>query len=113
VDPLFDKKCNLVGWIEPENHIFDLEMNWVAYLSGGHAWSSQTGNWLGPVNGMNCLDQEGRPVAWNPDETVEGSMRPMRPMRAMRAMRPMRPMRPMKPMRPMRPKEGVKSALDS
>jgi len=35
--PLFDKDCELVGWIDPMNHIFDTDMNWVAYVSGGHA----------------------------------------------------------------------------
>lgn len=103
MEPLFDANCDLVGWIEPGEHIFDTDMNWVAYISNGHAWSSDTGNWLGPVNGFNCLDQEGRVVAWNPIQDVEGSMRPMRPMRPTRPMRPMRPMHPMRPMRPMRP----------
>lgn len=103
MEPLFDLNCELVGWIDPGNHIFDTDMNWVAYIANDHAWSSQTGNWLGPVNGLNCLDQTGKPIAWNPNESVEGSMRSMRPMRAMRAMRPMRPMLPMRPMRPMRP----------
>ena len=84
--PLFNKDCNLVGWIDPGNHIFDTNMNWVAYISNGHAWSVQNGNWLGPVNGFNCLDQTGKPVAWSPDQDIEGTMKPIRPMRPMRPM---------------------------
>ncbi len=52
-----------MGWLEPDRHIFALNMNWVAFLQDGHAWSSNTGNWLGPVDGFNCLDREGRVVA--------------------------------------------------
>jgi hypothetical protein len=36
-----------VGWIDPGKHIFDQNMNWVAYISHNHAWSAETGNWLG------------------------------------------------------------------
>ncbi|THV31193.1 4-fold beta flower protein [Rhizobium rosettiformans] len=100
---LFNRNCELVGWIEPDEHIFDTDMNWVAYLSGGHGWSAATGNWLGPVDGLLCLDRSGRPVAWNPEERVEGTARPGRPSRAARAARPGRPARPARPSRPSRP----------
>lgn len=103
MNPLFDQNCNLIGWVDPGNHIFDTNMDWVAYISNGHAWSANSGNWIGPVDGLNCLDINGKPIAWNPDQPVVGTMRPMTPMRAMRSMTPMRPMRPMTPMRPMRP----------
>ena len=53
---LFDRNCELIGWIEPGHNIFDTSINWIAYISGGHAWSSATGNWIGPVNGTTCLD---------------------------------------------------------
>ena len=45
--PLFDKDSELVGWTDPGKHIFDQDMNWVAYISHNHAWSAETGNWLG------------------------------------------------------------------
>ena len=35
--PLFDCNCELIGWIEPDCHIFDTNMNWIAYISAGHA----------------------------------------------------------------------------
>lgn len=92
--PLFDENCELVAWIRPEEHIFDTGMDWVAYISHGHAWSAETGNWCGPVHGMLCLDTSGRVVAWNPQEHVAGTARPDRPARAARAARPARPARP-------------------
>jgi hypothetical protein len=100
---LFDKDCDLVGWINPGNHIFNTDMDWVAYLANGHSWSANSGNWLGPVKGLLCQDQDGRPVAWNPKEAVSGSPRPARPARAARAARPARPARPATPARPARP----------
>jgi hypothetical protein len=100
---LFDKDCGLVGWISPDQHIFDTSMNWVAYQSGNHAWSSKTGNWLGPVIGLMCLDQSGCPVAWNPKGAVAGSGVPAHPARAARAARPARPALPARPARPSRP----------
>ncbi|WP_419183297.1 4-fold beta flower protein [Pseudomonas monteilii] len=45
--PLFDQNCELIGWMDPGRHIFDTDMNWIAYLSSNHTWSAETGNWLG------------------------------------------------------------------
>jgi hypothetical protein len=102
--PLYDARVNLVGWMEVGEHIFDTNLKWLAYISDGHAWSANGGNWCGPViGGTTCLDRKGRPVAWSPTRDPEGTMAPMRPIRPMRAMRPMRPLRPMTPWRPTRP----------
>jgi len=86
--PLFDKDCDLVGWISPNQHIFDTDMDWVAYISSHHAWSAESGDWLGAVHNLLCLDQAGHPVAWNPQQSVAGTARPARPARAARAARP-------------------------
>jgi len=101
--PLFDKDCDLVAWITPNAHIFDTDMNWIAYIQNGNAWSSESGNWLGPVNGLLCLNQAGQPIAWNPKEPVKGTSRPSRPSRASRPSRPSHPSRPSSPSRPSRP----------
>ncbi len=101
--PLFDKDCDLVGWINPGKHIFSTEMEWVAYIKNNHAWSSETGNWIGPVDGLLCLDTAGKPVAWNPKEGLRGKSKPSRPSRATRASRPSRPSRPSRSSRPSRP----------
>ncbi|MGG3758198.1 4-fold beta flower protein [Bacillus anthracis] len=107
--PLFDSDINHVGWIEPGEHIFDTNMNWVAYISDNHAWSSDSGNWLGPVNHLVCLDKSGKVVLWNPDGEIAGTLRPLRPVRALRALRPLKPLRqprPLRPSRPLRPIHG-------
>ncbi len=100
---MFDRNSDLVGWMDPGRHIWDTDVNWIAYIAGGHAWSAATGNWLGPINGVNCLDHSGRVVAWNPAGTVAGTARPARPARAARAARPARPARPARLARPARP----------
>ena len=101
--PLFDRNCELIGWIEPGHHIFDTSMNWIAYISDGHAWSSTTGNWIGPVNGTTCLDTNGKVFAWNDASKVNGTIKPCRPVRAVRAVRPVRPVTPVRPIRPIHP----------
>jgi hypothetical protein len=101
---LFNKDCELVGWLkDSHDHIFDIEMSWVAYIKIGNVWSSESGNWCGPINGYNCLDQNGKVVAWNPDQGVRGSVKPVTPVRAVRAVRPIRPVRPVSPVKPVSP----------
>lgn len=101
--PLFDKDCDLMGWMKPNEHIFDTNMVWVAYIVNGHAWSAQTGNWLGAVAGLLCRDTQGKPILWNPKETVSGTARPARPAKAARVARPAKPARPASPAKPARP----------
>ncbi len=56
--PLFNKSCNHVAWMSNDGrYLFDTAMNWIPYISGGHAWSATSGNWMGGVVGYNCLDQ--------------------------------------------------------
>jgi hypothetical protein len=101
--PLFDKDSNLVGWIEPHKHIWDTDMNWVAFITDGHGWSADTGNWMGPVKDLLCLDTDGRVVAWNPKDYVAGVPKPREPVPAARAEEPPRPAMPVKPARLDRP----------
>lgn len=101
--PLFDKNCALVGWIAPREHIFDTNMDWVAYVVAGNAWSAESGDWLGAVAGLLCRDHSGKPVAWNPAEGVTGTSRPASPARAARSARPARPAKPAIPARPAKP----------
>jgi hypothetical protein len=103
MEPLYDLNSELVGWIEADEHIFGLNMDWLAFLALGHAWSATTGNWLGPVEDLCCQDQSGRVVAWTPEYGPIGSARPPRPPRAPRAPRPPRPPRSPRPPRPPRP----------
>ena len=100
---LFDKDCDLVGWINPGEHIFDTDMDWVAFIANNHAWSAETGNWLGPVKGLLCLDTSGKPVAWNPKERVAGTSSPSKPSKALKPSKPSRPSKPSTPSRPSKP----------
>ncbi len=95
LQPLFNSNCELVGWIDSgRRHIFDTEMNWVAFISNNNAWSTETGNWLGPVDGLTCLDHDGHVVAWNPSQVPHGKVHPIRPLKALIVIRPVRPKRP-------------------
>ncbi|WP_434968004.1 4-fold beta flower protein [Marinobacter sediminum] len=71
--PLFNKDCELVGWLEPDEHVFDTSMQWAAYVRNDHAWSADNGSWLGAIEGFVCRDTSGKPVAWNPDQVVSGT----------------------------------------
>lgn len=102
--PLFSPSCELVGWLEPGEHIFNTDMGWGAYITQSHVWSARTGNWLGPILDNNCLDHTGKVVAFSEEGPVQNMMAaPLRPVRAVRAVRPVRPVRPVSPIRPIRP----------
>lgn len=69
---LFDKECNLIGWIKPDENIFNGNM--VIYQEDMHDL-------------RNRLDTSDRVVAGN----IRGSARPGRPTRIARAARPVTP----------------------
>lgn len=109
MEPLFDKDSELVGWIDSSLHIFDSDLNWVAYINSGHAWSVVNDSWCGPVSGFLCLDQEGRVVAWNTKDSITDGDKPVRPRYAMRPDTPEKPAVPevpAKPIIPLRPDGG-------
>jgi hypothetical protein len=101
--PLFNKECALVGWIDPERHIFGTSLNWVAYIADGHAWCAISGNWAGPVNAGVCLDQTGRVIAWSPETSIPEPVQFVPPIKAIRAERPAKPARPTRPVRNAKP----------
>ena len=101
--PLFDKDCNLIAWLDPSKNIFDTDMQWIAYISSNHIWSSYSGNWLGPIEGTVCYDTNGKVFAWSNNGSLHGKARPARPARAARHARPARPARSARPARPARP----------
>ena len=101
--PLFDKDCDLVAWIDPGKSIFDLDMNWVAYIANNNLWSAKTNEWIGPISGLLCFDAKGKPVLWNPKENVRAILPPLRPLNPLRPLTPLKPLKPLKPLRPLRP----------
>ncbi len=107
--PLFDKNSNLVTWVKDNEHIFDTNMQWVAFIEKGHAWSAKDARWLGQFKDNNCMDKQGRVFAWNNRQTLRGSIRltePSRPTLATRPCTPTRPSTPTRPMVPIRPLHG-------
>ncbi len=91
---IIDKNCDLVGWLNG-NHLFNTNMDWIAFHTNNHFFSADNLNWLGAFNSGTLLDTNGKVVAWIMGTSPQGTMRPMRPMRPMTPMRPMRPMTPM------------------
>jgi len=109
---LYNQDCILVGWLDNEEYIYDLEMNWIAYASNGNVWSTKTNKWLGPIHGLNCLDKTGKPVAWSPEDYVEGLMiskeyiEPIAPKMPLEPLAPLAPLEPLKPLAPIEPRVG-------
>lgn len=101
--PIFSPNSELVGWNQDNKHIFDINMNWVAYIANGHVWSARTGNWLGPLIDGCALDQAGKVVAWTNSHTVRGTLRPLKPLKPLKPLQPLRPLRPLKPLMPLKP----------
>ncbi len=103
MEPLFDMDCELVGWVDVGRNVFNLDLEWVAYISHDHAWSAETSNWMGPVRGTVCMDEAGHVVAWSPGTPVSGA----KAAACSRAPRPPRPPRPPGPPRPPRPSTPI------
>ena len=80
--PQFDRDANLVGWYDGEEHVFDTNMDWVAFVASDNTWSASTENWLGPLNGSTFLDTDGKPVAWTEGHEPEGDAQAADPVTA-------------------------------
>jgi len=101
--PLFNKDSELVGWLKNNHdHIFDLNMMWVAFIRNNHIWSAKSGNWCGPINGFNCLDRKGKVLAWNPKQSVRGALPPVTPIRVIKPITPIIPIKPITPIKPIK-----------
>ena len=104
LDPLFDNNSDLVAWVNPGRYIFDLNLEWTAYISSGNVWCSVTNGWLGVVDGRTCIDEYGCIVAWNPKDPIRSWKRHiLRPLPPLPPLRPLRPLPPLPPLRPLRP----------
>lgn len=103
MEPLFDKNCSLVAWIEDYKYIFDIHMNWIAFVVEDNVFASKNCEWLGPINDYNCLDKTGKVVAWNPDHEVKGSSVPYTPYTPYKPYAPHTPYTPCTPYTPYTP----------
>ena len=90
---LFDKDCRSVAWTDGQ-HIFDHGFAWVAFVSRGNAFSTDS-VWLGPVKGLSHQDRTGRVVAWSPREAPENSV--VVPSTGMAPIKPNPPSQPVLP----------------
>ncbi len=104
VFPLFDKDCDHVGWIEPGKFIYNTDMQCVAFIVNNNAWSVESGNWLGPIQGLLCFDTNGKLVFWNPKEKITGKVSAPRPSRQILSIKPPQPEKPSDPSKPTKPK---------
>ncbi len=101
VEPLFDKKANFVGWLYNREHIFDRELKWVAYINNGYVWSTNKLNWIGMIRDTNCLDRDGKVVAWSPNSPVIGGLaKTEEPLKAYKPLPPPKPLIDEEPLKP-------------
>ncbi|TJY40769.1 hypothetical protein E5161_16625 [Cohnella pontilimi] len=70
---LYDRYCTHVAWLERNRYIYDTDMNWLAFIHNKHqVWTKGTVRWAGTINGVICLDQEGKVVAWGVGQKIAG-----------------------------------------
>ena len=100
---LYDKDVRHCAWWIGD-HIFALDLRWLAFVSGGHAFTAAIQpRWLGPARDGVVLDVAGKVVFWTANANVSGEHRPYRPPSPSRPPRPERPPRPNLPPRPYKP----------
>lgn len=102
MNPLYDQRCVLVGWFNGD-HVFDTDLNWVAFRSGNNVFSSSSMAWLGPINDASFQDRYGKPIVWLAGASPSGTLRPLSPMRPLKPLNPLRPLRPLNPFQPLQP----------
>lgn len=100
--PVFDRHCSLVAWFDGQ-HIFDLNLNWIAFANGGNLFAASNSNWLGLLKDGSLIDRRGRPVAWVRGSSPGGTLKPLKPMKPLKPPKPLRPLLPLKPLKPLKP----------
>jgi hypothetical protein len=105
--PIYDRDVTLVGWLAEGGHLYDVDMQWVAYAIDRNLWSVRTGSWLGPANGSSLLDRAGKVVAWSSAGGIAGSLRPLNPLPPLKPLQPLTPLKPLTPLRPLKPLDPI------
>lgn len=100
--PLFDRHTCHIGWLDGR-HLFDTDIQWQAFVAGGHVFSAATCEWLGRQAGVALLDRDGLVVAWHEGAPPRAGGRSPPPPRPPMPPRPFRPKRPIMPRRPLFP----------
>jgi 4-fold beta-flower domain-containing protein len=76
--PIFDQDCDLVGWFDGE-HVFDLDLEWVAFYRNGHLFSSSALSWLGPFHNGSLLDPEWKASCLARGDLLQARSDPLHP----------------------------------
>lgn len=100
--PVFDYAARLVGWFDGR-HIFNANMQWVAFTETGKCFSAESLKWLGQFAGGSLIDLFGRPVAWTLGTSPTGAGQCIPPKKPLRPIRPLPPVRPITPVTPLVP----------
>ncbi|KYG35594.1 4-fold beta flower protein [Bacillus gaemokensis] len=105
MQPLYDRNCNLVAWLDEEEkiYIFDTNMNWIAFVCKHNVFTTKNAKWLGPVKNGTFFDTKGQVVLWNPDSPIESIGTPNAPYPPYIPYTPYRPARPYTPATPYTP----------
>ena len=101
--PLYDKDCNLVGWIEKRKNIYNTNLDWVAFVERGNIFAAKDCEWLGIIKNYNCIDKEGKVIAWTPKHKVKGTLKPFEPIKPLPQFPPFKPIEPLIPNKPTEP----------
>ncbi|PEI77401.1 4-fold beta flower protein [Bacillus wiedmannii] len=103
--PLYTKNCDLVAWLNDEKrHIFDRNMNWIAFVSGSNVFSAQDAKWLGPIRNITLFDTNGRAILWNPNSPIGSMGTPITPYKPYIPNKPYKPYKPYTPRIPHTPR---------
>ncbi len=101
---LFDRHSNLVGWVKDAKHIFDINMNWIAFTGSNlSVWTVRNKTWVGHLHGDNFRDINGKTAFWNPKTRLQNSLKPMKPLKPLTPLTPLKPLKPLTPLRPLQP----------
>ncbi|MCB1908423.1 MAG: hypothetical protein KDH15_13730 [Rhodocyclaceae bacterium] len=104
--PLFDRNMLHVGWLDGD-HVFDVDIVWRAFVSGGHLYCAANREWRGSRHGSALLDPAGLIVAWHEGEPPRAARRPSPAAMPAVPVGPFRPKRPIAPRRPLFPQTPV------
>lgn len=103
---LFDKNSELVWWINWQ-FIYDISLNWVAYLStqDNSVWNIEWKRiWVAYWD--NIRDIYGKTIFFNPNTNIYNTLpiiKPIKPLKPIAQIKPLKPLEPLKPLQPIAP----------
>ncbi len=107
--PIFDVNCDFVAWLSAEGDVFDVNENWIGFVRNNNLFNAETLNWLGTFVEDTLVDKEGRPAGWLKGADVKSHNAPFTPIRHLRQVQPDNvtfPITPIRPIKPQTPEKG-------